>query len=173
MKSTGVVRKIDELGRIVIPKEIRRNLRIHDGENLEIFIDENSIILKKFSKMVDLKDMITRLCELMNDTMQKNMFITDRDHVIAATNSLEKIVNKDNNEKLMELLLNSESYSSSEIETFYFDGEEVKGYFYMTPIITSMDTLGLVGMISEQENKLLMELVKFISKILSEKIDIA
>lgn len=173
MKSTGVVRKIDELGRIVIPKEIRRNLRIHDGENLEIFIDESSIILKKFSKMVDLKDIITRLCSLMNDTMQKNMFITDRDHVIATTNSLENIIDKNNNEKLMEMLLNSESYSSNEMETFTFDGEEVSGYFYITPIITSMDTLGLVGMVCEKENIILMELVKFISRILSEKIDIA
>ena len=173
MKSTGVVRKIDELGRIVIPKEIRRNLRIHDGENLEIFIDDNSIILKKFSKMVDLKDIISRLCDLMNDTMQKDMFVTDRDHIIAVTKSLEKIVDKNNNEKLMELLLNSESYSSKEAETLLFDGEEVSGYFYIVPIITSMDTLGLVGMICEKENILLMELVKFISRILSEKIDIA
>ena len=53
MKSTGVVRRIDDLGRIVIPKEIRRNLKIRDGENMEIFIDLDSIILKKYSKLED------------------------------------------------------------------------------------------------------------------------
>lgn len=173
MKSTGVVRKIDELGRIVIPKEIRRNLRIHDGENLEIFIDDSSIILKKFSKIADLKDIIARLCDLIHDTMNEQMFVTDRDHVIAATKTLEKIVGKTNNEKLMELLLNSESYCSKEVDTLIFDDEEVHGYLYIAPIITSMDNLGVVGIICEKENIILMELVKFISRILSEKIDIA
>lgn len=173
MKSTGVVRKIDELGRIVIPKEIRRNLRIHDGENLEIFIDENSIILKKFSKIADLKDIIMRLCDLIYDTMDQRMFITDRDHIIAVTKTLEHMEGKNNNEVLMNLLLNSESYQSMEVDTFTFDGESVSGYYYIAPIITSMDNLGLVGIISDKENKLVMEFVKFISKILSEKIDIA
>ena len=51
MKSTGVVRRVDDLGRIVIPKEIRRTLRIRDGESLEIFVDREMIALKKFSKM--------------------------------------------------------------------------------------------------------------------------
>ena len=50
LKSTGVVRRIDDLGRIVIPKEIRRNLKIRDGELMEIFVDMDSIILKKYSK---------------------------------------------------------------------------------------------------------------------------
>lgn len=173
MKSTGVVRKIDELGRIVIPKEIRRNLRIHDGENLEIFIDENSIILKKFSKIADLKDIIMRLCDLIYDTMDQRMFITDRDHIIAVTKTLEHMEGKNNNEVLMNLLLNSESYQSKEVDTFTFDGESVSGYYYIAPIITSMDNLGLVGIICDKENKLVMEFVKFISKVLSEKIDIA
>ena len=57
MKATGVVRRIDELGRIVIPKEIRRTLRIHEGENIEIYIDEKeNIVLKKYSVMKKLGD---------------------------------------------------------------------------------------------------------------------
>ena len=51
MKATGIIRRIDDLGRIVIPKEIRKNLRLKNGENLEIFIDENeNIILRKYNK---------------------------------------------------------------------------------------------------------------------------
>lgn len=56
MKSTGVVRRVDDLGRIVIPKEIRRTLRIRDGESLEIFVDREMIALKKFSKMTDMDE---------------------------------------------------------------------------------------------------------------------
>ena len=56
MKSTGVVRRVDDLGRIVIPKEIRRTLRIRDGESLEIFVDREMIALKKFSKMSDMNE---------------------------------------------------------------------------------------------------------------------
>ena len=55
MKSTGVVRRVDDLGRIVIPKEIRQTLRIRDGESLEIFVDREMIALKKFSKMSGIK----------------------------------------------------------------------------------------------------------------------
>ena len=61
MKSTGVVRRVDDLGRIVIPKEIRRTLRIRDGESLEIFVDREMIALKKFSTMTDM-DEISKQC---------------------------------------------------------------------------------------------------------------
>ena len=57
MKATGVVRRIDELGRIVIPKELIKNLRIREGENIEIYMDENSnIILKKFSSLKNINE---------------------------------------------------------------------------------------------------------------------
>ena len=56
MKTTGVVRRIDELGRIVIPKEIRKTLKIKDGESLEIFLEDGNIILRKYSHFDDLKN---------------------------------------------------------------------------------------------------------------------
>ena len=58
MVNTGLVRKIDELGRIVVPKEIRRSLGIKDGEEMEIYIDESSIILKKFQRLLTFKDLL-------------------------------------------------------------------------------------------------------------------
>ena len=57
MKSTGVVRRIDDLGRIVIPKEIRRTLRIKEGDNLEVFVDNEDIVLKKYSMMNKINDL--------------------------------------------------------------------------------------------------------------------
>ena len=57
MKATGIVRRIDDLGRIVIPKEIRKNLRIKEGDNLEVFVDGEDIILKKYSMMNKINDL--------------------------------------------------------------------------------------------------------------------
>ena len=63
MKATGVVRRIDELGRIVIPKEIRKNFRIKEGENVEIYIDDNNIILKKYSELKNLSDISSNIID--------------------------------------------------------------------------------------------------------------
>ena len=75
MKSTGVVRRVDDLGRIVIPKEIRRTLRIRDGESLEIFVDREMIALKKFSKMSDMDDVSKELVEIINANIKKTVLI--------------------------------------------------------------------------------------------------
>ena len=83
MKATGVVRRIDELGRIVIPKEIRKNLRIKDGTNLEIFIDNNNIVLSKFSEIKELGDIASKLVETISSVYNKDIYITDNDSVIA------------------------------------------------------------------------------------------
>ena len=83
MKSTGVVRRVDDLGRIVIPKEIRRTLRIRDGESLEIFVDREMIALKKFSKMSDMDDVSKELVEIINANIKKTVLITDRDKFVA------------------------------------------------------------------------------------------
>ena len=85
MKSTGVVRRIDELGRIVIPKEIRRNLGIREGENLEIFTESDSIILKKYCRMTSNSDLASNLCEIIYNTFNYKIIITDREKVIASS----------------------------------------------------------------------------------------
>ena len=90
MKSTGVVRRVDDLGRIVIPKEIRRTLRIRDGESLEIFVDREMIALKKFSKMSDMNEVAQELVEIINATINKTVLITDRDKFIAGAGGLKK-----------------------------------------------------------------------------------
>ena len=60
MKTTGVVRRVDDLGRIVIPKDIRKSLRIRDGETLEFFVDKETISLKKFSTSEDLSEILMK-----------------------------------------------------------------------------------------------------------------
>lgn len=90
MKSTGVVRRIDDLGRIVLPKEIRKTLRIREGESLEIYTNEEEIILKKFTSASDLKEISQSLIDTIASTIKSNIFIADRDNIIAGSRRLEK-----------------------------------------------------------------------------------
>ncbi len=85
MKATGIVRRIDDLGRVVIPKEIRRTLRIQDGESLEIYTGiAGEIILKKYSPMESIGDFAIKYAKAMFESLGKGIVITDTDKIIAA-----------------------------------------------------------------------------------------
>ncbi len=91
MKATGIVRRIDDLGRIVIPKEIRRTLRIREGDPLEIFTDkEGEVILKKYSPIGELSDFATQYAESLHKTSGHITCITDRDTIIAVSGASKK-----------------------------------------------------------------------------------
>lgn len=86
MKATGIVRRIDDLGRVVIPKEIRRTLRIREGDPLEIFTDrEGEIILKKYSPIGELGTLAKLYAESLAQTLGCTVCITDTDQVVAAS----------------------------------------------------------------------------------------
>ena len=91
MKATGIVRRIDELGRVVVPKEIRRTLRIREGDPLEIFTDRNGeIILKKYSPMGELGAFAKEYVEALNKSLGHIAMICDRDSVIATAGVQKK-----------------------------------------------------------------------------------
>ena len=91
MKATGIVRRIDDLGRIVVPKEIRRTLRIREGDPLEIFTDrEGEIILKKYSPIGELSQFAVQYAESLAQTTGHLVCIADRDHIITASGSGKK-----------------------------------------------------------------------------------
>ena len=91
MKATGVVRRIDDLGRVVIPKEIRRNLRIREGDSLEIYVDNaGDVILKKYSPVEDLSEFSQQYADALYMAIQKDIIICDRDTIVAATANLKK-----------------------------------------------------------------------------------
>lgn len=91
MKATGIVRRIDDLGRVVIPKEIRRTLRIREGDPLEIFTDrEGEIILKKYSPIHELGTFATEYAEALYETLGTPVMITDQDEVVAVAGLSKK-----------------------------------------------------------------------------------
>lgn len=91
MKATGIVRRIDDLGRIVIPKEIRRTLRIRERDALEIFTDrDGEVILKKYSPIADLEDFAQEYAESLFESTGHICLITDRDAFIAVAGAGKK-----------------------------------------------------------------------------------
>ena len=170
MKSTGITRKIDELGRIVIPKEIRRNLGIRDGESLEIFTDEDSIILKKHSQMERFEDLGAKLGEIINAIFKVDVIITDREKVIVATNNKD-LIDKKINKDLIYLIDNIEELVENENRSMEFDNISINGKFTIVPIIASIDSLGLVVIVAN-DDKDYSNLARLMAKILSEKINI-
>ena len=138
MKQTGVVRKIDELGRIVLPKEIRRNLGIRDGESMEIFVDEKGVYLQKFSKVSDLKEFGVLLCQDVLEVMGLNLILLDYDKIVASFD--KKIYGSDIPVSIYSLMDNREGYESKFRDTFF----SLNGYFLMRPLIVNADCLGLI-----------------------------
>ena len=91
MKATGIVRRIDDLGRVVIPKEIRRTMRIREGDPLEIFTDrEGEVIFKKYSPIGELSAFAAQYAETLHRTCELSVLICDRDTVIASAGVSKK-----------------------------------------------------------------------------------
>ena len=91
MKATGIVRRIDDLGRVVIPKEIRRTMRIREGDPLEIYTDrEGEVIFKKYSPIGEMQIFASQYAETLNKTCQLAVVICDRDAVIACSGISKK-----------------------------------------------------------------------------------
>lgn len=148
MKATGIVRRIDDLGRVVIPKEIRRTLRIREGDPLEIFVDrDGEVILKKYSPISELSDFAKEYAEALFDSLGNPVLICDRDAYIAiAGGSKKDYLNKnisDTVEKIMEernsVLVNQQENVS------LVDGlEEQISAYTVGPIIANGDPIGAV-----------------------------
>ena len=96
MYTTGIVRRIDDLGRIVIPKEIRKKLRIRDGENLEILVRDDEIVLKKYSVMKNIEDFASNFTDAIYGFVKYNILITNDNKVIACSGSIKKKLLKEN-----------------------------------------------------------------------------
>ncbi len=106
MKATGIVRRIDDLGRVVVPKEIRRTLRIREGDPLEIFTDrDGEIILKKYSPIGELGVFAQQFCESASQALNTTVCVSDHDTFIAAAGKEKKIfLNKMIHQKLEQFI---------------------------------------------------------------------
>lgn len=148
MKATGIVRRIDDLGRVVIPKEIRRTMRIREGDPLEIYTDkEGGVIFKKYSLMEGLNDFAAQLCETLNRTTGRVAVITDRDNCIAVAGiPRREILDKAISTQLEHLMEGRQIYQHKSGEARLSLCEEDSDLFLDTaaPILSEGDVLGCV-----------------------------
>lgn len=153
MKSTGITRRIDDLGRIVIPKEIRKNLKIKENEVLEIFINNDEIILKKFSRFNDSEKVLSDYIKVINDMTGNDIIITDRDKVILSSKRLEeRLLNKKLSEYVNDLIENRSIFLSNDMKGIeVIDNEKIKQNYYFIPFIIDSDVVGSIIMFSSKE----------------------
>lgn len=160
MKATGVVRRIDDLGRIVIPKEIRKTLRIKEGDPLEIFTDrEGEVILKKYSPIGELSEFATGYAETLSKTTGHIACITDKDAVIAVSGGSKKeFLEQTLSEELEQLMEDKEVYTSKEnnevsLPVTRNDNKERKyNSQVIYPIVSNGDVIGSVILLSKEKD---------------------
>src|SRR5690242_6905569 len=154
MKATGIVRRIDDLGRVVIPKEIRRTLRIREGDPLEIFVDrDGEVILKKYSPISELGDFAREYAESLFESTGHITMISDRDNIIAVSGAskkdyLEKMIGS-LVESCMENRRSMLETNSSDFEIIK-DSSETYTSFVVAPIIAGGDPIGTVMLVSKE-----------------------
>ncbi len=158
MKATGIVRRIDELGRVVIPKEIRRTLRIREGDPLEIFVDrEGGVILKKYSPIGELGDFAKEYAETLHQAVGHIAVICDKDSIVAVSGAgrkelLDRPIHSDI-EQLMQSRTRvcANAASGDEIVCVTSD-DDVHKYTaeLIIPILASGDAIGAVMLLSKE-----------------------
>jgi len=169
VKATGIVRRIDDLGRVVIPKEIRRTLRIREGDPLEIFTDrEGEVILKKYSPIGELSEFAKEYVESLHGSMEHVTCIADRDSIIAVAGApkkelLEKRVSAAL-EKIMEekaaIMLTLTGENKMINITADEDGAPKYVSGVVAPIVSQGDPIGAVLLLSKEPNVQMGELEK-------------
>lgn len=177
MKATGIVRRIDDLGRVVIPKEIRRTLRIREGDPLEIFTDrEGEIILKKYSPIGELGSFAKEYTESLAQSSGHITCIVDKDQIIAVSGGAKKeLLEKHISAELEKTINNRNLHTASRSEPGFvpiLEDEPTDMYNtqMITPILAEGDVLGAIIFLStdkkmgELETKLAQTAAGFIGK---------
>lgn len=156
MKATGIVRRIDDLGRVVIPKEIRRTLRIREGDPLEIFVDrDGEVILKKYSPISELSDFAKEYAEALYDSLGNPVLICDRDTYIAVAGGSKKDYLNKNISELIEKTMEERNsvLVNQQGETSLVDGNmETVSAYTIGPIIANGDPIGSVIIFSKENS---------------------
>ncbi|MBR3162910.1 MAG: stage V sporulation protein T [Clostridia bacterium] len=172
MKATGVVRRIDDLGRVVIPKEIRKTLRIKEGDPLEIFTDkEGEVILKKYSPIGELSEFASGYAETLSKTTGHIACITDKDTVIAVSGGSKKEFLEQNlSPELEQLMEDKEIYTSNDNNNVALpitknDNNERKYNSQVVyPIISDGDAIGSVVLLSKENTTKMTEVEKKVAQ---------
>ena len=180
MKATGIVRRIDDLGRVVVPKEIRRTLRIREGDPLEIFTDkEGEIILKKYSPIGELSAFARQYAESLSQMLGCLAAICDMDQVIAAAgNGKKELQDEDITEELGKFLKERKTQNAKAGEKSYVPvvrRTEPYSQEVISPILCAGDVIGAVLLLNMDQKDLFKEreicLAEYTAKVLGKQME--
>ena len=157
MKATGIVRRIDDLGRVVIPKEIRRTMRIREGDPLEIYTDrEGEVIFKKYSPIGELTAFAAQYADTLHKTCSMAVVICDRDAVIASAGVSKKEYTDKNLSEEAEKIIESRGFYSWREGTDKLPVIADSGSHFIRcamPIISEGDVIGCVASVADSSNE--------------------
>ena len=161
MKATGIVRRVDDLGRIVIPKEIRRTLHIREGDPLEIYTEKDGgVIFRKYSPMGDLQELAAQMCDAIGSSTGHIVAVSDRDAIIALSGAPKReLMDKPNSEELARLMEQRKHYR------YEFGGPTIPAtegtdkysLGVASPILSQGDLMGCVMLLLDEEGTPLQE----------------
>ena len=176
MKATGIVRRVDDLGRIVIPKEIRRTLRIREGDPLEIYTEKDGgVIFRKYSPMGDLQDFAAQMCEAIGSNTGRIAAVSDRDSIIALSGAPKReLMDKPNSEALGKLMEQRRNYryEPGGPSLHAAEGSDKYRLGVAAPILSQGDLMGCVMLLmsegdsplGEPDQKLVQTVADFLGK---------
>ena len=142
MKATGIVRRIDDLGRVVVPKEIRRVLRIREGDPLEIFTNNlGEVILKKYSPINDLSEFATEYAETVSKILGGTIIVSDTDQIIAASGTAKKEYNNMKVDPELDKIIQSKNQYSNDSKI-------------VVPIVSHGDPIGSITILPKENHHL-------------------
>ena len=161
MKATGIVRRVDDLGRIVIPKEIRRTLKIREGDPLEIYTEKDGgVIFRKYSPMGELQDFAAQICESIGANTGRIAAVSDRDSIIALCGAPRReLMDKPNSRELERLMEGRKSYRYQPGQTKLRATEASDKYHLgvAAPILSQGDLMGCVLLLMDEGDNPLAE----------------
>ena len=161
MKATGIVRRVDDLGRIVIPKEIRRTLKIREGDPLEIYTEKDGgVIFRKYSPMGELQDFAAQICESIGANTGRIAAVSDRDSIIALHGAPRReLMDKPNSRELDRLMEGRKSYRYQPGQTKLRATESSDKYHLgvAAPILSQGDLMGCVMLLMNEDESMMAE----------------
>jgi len=168
MKATGIVRRVDDLGRIVIPKEIRRTLRIREGDPLEIYTEKDGgVIFRKYSPMGDLQEFAAQMCESIGSATGHIAAVSDRDSIIALHGIPKReLMDKPNSAQLERLMEQRKNYLFKPGDTPIPASDAAEQYRLgaAAPILSQGDLMGCVMLLLNEDDSPLQESAEALAK---------
>ena len=169
MKATGIVRRIDDLGRVVIPKEIRRTMRIREGDPMEIYTEgDGSVVFKKYSVVGQMREGGGEICQALKAQSGKTAIIVDRDRCVFSSSA--GLVDMSVSKELSHIVDSRNIYIHRENPLFAFDNNE-RTVAVCAPVVTYGDVIGAVCLLFKEDNRTVtaddISLAAFTAKYLS------